>query len=211
MRAIYPYVAKGDAEATHLISRWFANYASVQTTPTVTRNLDRNDSTDEHSLILFGSASSNRFIRNLMQAHEDLPITLETRTRVSVSAPLTPQEQQQIADLEKKGAFRVVPAERGCILDFSSGTYWPAILTRLPNPHITDIPTTVFNTDFGMAVCALAAILTNEPRLRRSFERLELPEAPEYFQFLYCVEARNHGPKQVVEPIAWFGYKPRGI
>ena len=211
LRPIYPYIAKGDAEALHLIRKWFGKYAAVQVQPVTTRNYRSDDFPDDDSVILFGSAPSNRFTRHLLERHQDVPIVLEDRTRVRLLSP-TSAERQRIAGLEKDGYCRLREMDDSCIIDFADDKSWPGILTRLPNHYTSRTPTTIFDSAFGTAVLAIADLLTDEHRLPRGLQALNI-SLPfiDYFQFLYCVDAVRHDTKPRILPIAWRPYQEKGI
>jgi hypothetical protein len=211
LRTIYPYIAKGEAQALHLLSRWFGSYAAVQLQLVTSRDIHYDDLPEEDSVLLFGSVSSNRFIRRVLERHSDADITLESRTRVRLLSPKS-GELQRIAELERNGCCRKFEEDGSVIIEFADEKSWPGILSRLPSPYTNRTPTTIFNSDYGTAVHALTAILTDEDRLTRGLRSLNIPISfIEYFQFLYCVDAVRHDKKPRIQAIAWRPYELKGI
>lgn len=211
IKPIYPYVAKGEALAMHVLSKWFSTYAAVKIQTISSRNIHRDEIPEDDSLILFGSASSNRFIRKLLERHQDVAFAIENRTRVRVVRP-SHAELQRISELEKSGHCTFKNEGEICIIDFAPARSWPGILTRLPSCHTSRTPTTIFNSDFGTAAQALTDFLTDENRLMRGLKSLKIADAfPDYFQFLYCVDAAREDTRPLIHPIAWRPYMSTGI
>lgn len=212
LKPVYPYVAKGEALAIQLLDKWFADHGAVKINPATTRNLHHDDLVEEDSLILFGSAPSNRFIRALLDRHQDAPMTLENRSRVRLLAT-TSAERETISELVKAGCCTVDCEGDDCILEFEADKSWPGILMRLPNFQDSRTATTVFNSDYGTAIHALTDFVTDEDRLRKGLQLLGIDQRKlgEYFQFLYCVDAVRHDKKPRIHAIAWRQYKPTGI
>ncbi len=211
VRPIYPYIAKGEALAVNLLGKWFSNYAAVKVQPLSTRNIHHDDMAEEDSLILFGSASNNRFIRKLLERHQDLPFRIDDRTRARISHPKH-EDRQRIAHLENLGFCSCEEDGDDVVIEFIAEKGWPGILTRLPSHHTSRTPTTIFNSDFGTASHALADFLTDEKRLPRGLESLKIPTGfADYFQFLYCVDAVRDDAKPQIHAIAWRPYMPTAI
>jgi hypothetical protein len=217
---VYPFVAVGEANAAISIARWFDDFTSTNVHRIITREITgRDKTTDESSLILFGSAASNRFIEKTLKTFTDLPIKFESRTRVSIKKPITKSaivdEEKRLKELEATGACKMNETQSRWMLDFKvKPKHFPGILTRVPNLHNARVPTTIFNSEFGTAIGTLADILTDETRLKRgaAMMGLQSDKLPEHFQMLFCTEARNdpeedHNAKNRVKPLVWRTYK----
>lgn len=187
IKAAYPFVAWGEVEARDLITRWFAEHAMLKVKPVVTRRIKDDSSIWQDSLILLGAGPGNHMISDLEKYYPDLPIRmpevgLESSPRrcgrVTIQRP-TRDEMRSFA------RFNPVRVQSGCTLDFhpDQGTLL-AYLTRVPNPH-TDNHVTVIHADFGRAIEQIAALLTDEGRMRTGKELP--PDLPDSFQVLFSI------------------------
>jgi hypothetical protein len=208
----YPYVAWGDVEARNLITQWFDTYTLTKVEPVLTRELHYDRSTWKHSLILFGSAPSNRFITETLQSYPDLPIRLQGRARVIIEEP-TAEEKARIDEFCRRRYLSEATCEDGkCTVDFNPEKgIVPVILTRVANPHTKKVPVTLINSDFGSAVHQMTEALTDEQRLEKALEFLNAaPPLPSAFQLLCGVSIRTEQGLQI-HALAWRPYTPIGI
>jgi len=209
LNAAYPYVAWGEIEARDLITRWFADHAMVEVNPVIPRQLKDDAPIWAHSLILLGAAPGNRFIVEFLQRCPELAFSLEEGAtvngrccgRVTVKNP-TEDEMQRFA----RARYNPVRTDLGCTLDFSPD--WGkvlAILTRVPNPD-ADTPVTILNADYGRAVEQMAALLTDEERMRTGKELPTSLLESDSFQILFAVpifDLTTENRRTKLELLAW--------
>jgi hypothetical protein len=204
IRCFHPYVARGEMEAKELIRRWFsAVFRKVKAV--VTHYQPADAAIWQDSLILLGSAASNRFVDEALQASQGLPIHLRDRLQVSVAAPTSPEEYGWLQ--RQSGALRYElsgDTEHSLSLHFQTDVWVPVILTRIPNPHATRACVTIFNSEYGRAIEELAKALTEqEHRLQQGIEFFNIrPPYPASFQCLCAVSIREQTGYHI-RPLLW--------
>lgn len=207
---LHPYVARGEIKARDLIVDWFAKYALEEVRPVVTRDLNQDSPTWDNSLILFGSASDNRFIRKVERRYPHLPIQLLNRTAVTIK-DVTSEERTRLEEPRAEAHYDLDFTDSACTLSFypEKGTA-PAILTRLPHPDVIHASVTIFNSDIGGAIQQLARVVTEEEWIREAAEHLRRkPPFFPFFQVFCAVSIRSHHRR--IYPLVWRRYLPKGI
>jgi len=204
IRCFHPYVARGEMEAKELIVRWFsALFRDVNSV--VTHYQPGDTAIWQHSLILLGSAASNRFIDETLQASQGLPIHLLDRLQVNVAAPTSPEDYARLQ--EQSTALRYELSgdpEHSLSLHFQTDVWVPVILTRIPNPHATRACVTILNSEYGRAIEELAKALTEqEHRLQQGIDFFNIrPPYPASFQCLCAVSIREQTGYHI-RPLLW--------
>ena len=214
LKVFHPYVAHGEMEAKELIQHWFRERLFRAIEPIVTRYQAADAPIWQHSLVLLGSAASNRFIASVLQPYSDLPVHLADRLRVRIAGPLAPADLARLKQQGKALRYELSgDPEDSVSLDFHAGATWvPAVLTRVPNPRATRAPVTILNSHYGRAVEQLARALTvDEHRLQQGMEFFNIrPPYPANFQYLCAVsitmEAGFH-----IRPLLWCPYSLPGF
>jgi hypothetical protein len=201
---LHPYVARGEVSARDLIVKWFQEWALENIKHAASRLISDKDETWEHSLILFGSVSSNRFVRNVLRRYPALPIQRSSRTQFTVKKlAQDPKETARIETAHLEGQCQVTMKETGCVLDFDPKQQMaPLLLTRVPNPDGTHPPVTIFDSERGRTIEQIAAVLTSHELMRQQMHRCGLePPFPPAFQILCAISMRSHD--RDIYPLVW--------
>jgi len=198
---LHPYVARGEIGGRDLIVKWFKDAAFEEIQHAGVRDLGPNSEAWKHSLILFGSAASNRFVSRMEERFAALPIRRASRTEFTVNN-LSPEETEWLKLAHSEGECGVTIVEgdgmkgTGCTLEFDPWTkIAPVLLTRFPNPDNPHAPVTIFNSERGKAIEKIAAVLTDDGMMDREVQRHNVrqlqPPFPQAFQVLFAVSMRS--------------------
>ena len=122
---LHPYVARGEINARDLITSWFCDAAFEEIDYAASRVVSDKDSRWEHSLILFGSAAVNRFVKKVLRRYPALPIQRLSRTQFRVDRLLEELgERDRLQTANSEGQCLLTMDEPGCILEVDPGKRW---------------------------------------------------------------------------------------
>lgn len=213
---LHPYVARGEIGGRDLIVKWFKDAAFEEIQYAGVRDLGPNSDAWKHSLILFGSAASNRFVSRMEERYAALPIRRASRTEFKIDS-VSPAEADWLQAAHSEGECGVTMAGgegAGCTLEFDPRTkIAPVLLTRVPNPDNAHAPVTIFNSERGKAIEKIAAVLTDDERMNRevqlhSVSQLQ-PPFPAAFQVLFAVSMRSLNFQ--ICPLVWRSLKGKAL